>query len=256
MRQKLKQLCLRIEQEIGPFLWRPFSDSAPIMEHALAEQAGLGFIGKHSLLIHPEAGSTFFLGEILCNLPLPTHTSPIKSGCGPCQKCLHDCPTQAIVAPFTVDARRCISYLTIEYEGSIAPDLRPLIGNRIYGCDDCQLTCPWNKFSQLPSSPDFAARHQLDNIMLLELWQWTEKDFLLKMEGSPIRRIGFERWRRNLAIALGNSTPSIETQQQLEHALTDASALVQEHIIWALKRQNQPRHLTEIPVLVHRSYLN
>jgi epoxyqueuosine reductase len=234
LRQKLKQLCLNIEAEIGSFIWRPFTDSAPIMEHALAEQAGLGFIGKNTLLIHPQAGSTFFLGEVICNLPLASDPATEKCGCGPCNNCLTDCPTGAIVAPFTVDARRCISYLTIEHEGSIDESLRPLMGNRIYGCDDCQLTCPWNKFSQTTITADFSTRHQLDQQPLLTLWHWSEQDFLSKTEGSPIRRIGYEKWRRNLAIALGNAPSSTEVLQGLENAILNASDLVKEHILWAL----------------------
>lgn len=248
LRQKLKQLCQKIADEIGEFSWRPFTDSAPIMEHALAEQAGLGFIGKHTLLIHPEAGSTFFLGEILCNLPLPPDNPSEKCGCGPCTNCLTDCPTGAIVAPFTVDARRCISYLTIEYKGIIDESLRPLMGNRIYGCDDCQLTCPWNKFSQPTQVDDFSTRHQLDQQPLLTLWQWSENEFLLKTEGSPIRRIGYEQWRRNLAIALGNAAQNSDILQALEAARTSASDLVKEHIEWAIEQQKSKKTI-QIPVI-------
>jgi len=248
LRQKLKQLCQKIETEIGAFSWRPFTDSAPIMEHALAEQAGLGFIGKNTLLIHPEAGSTFFLGEILCNLPLPSDKPSEKCGCGPCTNCLTDCPTGAIIAPFTVDARRCISYLTIEYDGSIDESLRPLMGNRIYGCDDCQITCPWNKFSQTTQTEDFSIRHLLDKQPLLTLWQWSETTFLAKTEGSPIRRIGYEKWRRNLAIALGNAPQSPETLLALEQALAASSELVKEHIEWAINQQKSKR-LIHIPVI-------
>lgn len=254
-RAKLKQLALRIEQAIGPFHWRPFSDSAPIMEHALAEKSGLGFIGKHSLLIHKEAGSTFFLGELLCDLPLIADPPNTHCGCGPCTQCIDICPTKAIVAPFVVDARRCISYLTIEHKGSIDPELRPLMGNRIYGCDDCQLTCPWNKFSQPSTIADFATRHQLNQRPLLELWQWSETDFLTQFEGSPIRRIGYEQWRRNLAIALGNAPSSTTTIEALTQALADASPLVREHIHWALDRQQSPRKLNDIPVFIQRDYL-
>lgn len=255
LRQQLKQLCLRIESEIGSFNWRPFSDSAPIMEHALAEQAGLGFIGKHTLLIHPEVGSTFFLGEILCDLPLPPDQPNTHCGCGPCTSCLTVCPTQAIVAPFTVDARRCISYLTIEYSGHIDPELRPLMGNRIYGCDDCQLTCPWNKFAQTSQTPDFATRHQLNHIELLTLWQWSENDFLQRFEGSPIRRIGYQQWRRNLAIALGNAPAQDDAiLNALTQALTTADDLVAEHIQWAIVQQRKPQ-ITRVPVLIRKSFL-
>ena len=257
LRTQLKKLALKIEQVIGPFQWRPFADSAPIMEHALAQQAGLGFIGKHTLLIHPKAGSTFFLGELLCNLPLPIDEPNEHCGCGPCRLCLDICPTQAIIAPFKVDARRCISYLTIEYQGVIDEALRPLMGNRIYGCDDCQLTCPWNKFSQTSHLKDFTARHQLDQVSLLALWQWTEADFLRRFEGSPIRRIGYQQWRRNLAIALGNSTPLGETQTALKEALNDASPLVAEHILWAIQHQQkkQRQEIHTIPVLISKSFL-
>lgn len=239
LRQQLKQLCLKIEAEMGDFVWRPFTDSAPIMEHALAEQAGLGFIGKNTLLIHPQAGSTFFLGEVLCNLPIPPDKASEHCGCGPCTNCLTDCPTGAIVAPFTVDARRCISYLTIEHQGSIDEHLRPLMGNRIYGCDDCQLTCPWNKFAQPTQTVDFKTRHQLDKQPLLSLWQWSESVFLHKTEGSPIRRIGYEQWRRNLAIALGNAPTNDEIIHALTQALASSSEMVQEHIIWAIERQKR-----------------
>lgn len=239
LRQNLKQLAIQIEAEIGPFQYRPFSDSAPLMEHALAEQAGLGFIGKNSLLIHHEAGSTFFLGELLCNLPLPVDPPNLKCGCGPCTLCLQACPTAAITAPFVVDARRCISYLTIEYDGVIDEALRPLMGNRIYGCDDCQLSCPWNKFAQMSQVLDFNTRHQLANPKLLDIWSWSEADFLQRFEGSPVRRIGYEQWRRNLAIALGNSKASDEIKTALNEGLTTASDLVAEHIHWALRRLNQ-----------------
>ncbi|MCH9743056.1 MAG: tRNA epoxyqueuosine(34) reductase QueG [Proteobacteria bacterium] len=253
LRHRLKQLCEKIETEIGPFNWRPFTDSAPIMEHALAEQSGLGFIGKHTLLIHPKAGSTFFLGEILCDLPLPADTPTTHCGCGPCTACMTICPTQAIVAPFTVDARRCISYLTIEHEGSIDPALRPLMGNRIYGCDDCQLVCPWNKFAQLSTTDDFKTRNKLNQPDLLSLWQWTEATFLHKLEGSPIRRIGYQRWRRNLAIALGNAPYDQQIMQALQNALADSDTLVVEHIHWAIAQQTKA--IKPIAVAVKKSYL-
>ena len=253
LRQKLKQLCLKIEQETDTFIWRPFTDSAPIMEHALAEQAGLGFIGKNTLLINPQAGSTFFLGEIMCNLPFTPDKATDKCGCGPCHNCLTDCPTNAIVAPFTVDARRCISYLTIEHEGSIDKALRPLMGNRIYGCDDCQLTCPWNKFSVQTTVNDFLPRHQLDAQPLLTLWQWSEVDFLIKTEGSPIRRIGYEEWRRNLAIALGNAPTSSDIVTALSQAQSSASILVAEHIVWALEQHKNKTNKHE--PLIRRYFL-
>lgn len=258
LRAQLKKLALRMEQEIGAFSWRPFADSAPVMEHALAEQAGLGFIGKHTLLIHPKAGSTFFLGELLCNLPLPADPPTQHCGCGPCTSCIDVCPTQAIIAPFTVDARRCISYLTIEYDGVIDESLRPLMGNRIYGCDDCQLTCPWNKFAQLSEVKDFNSRHQLHDIQLLDLWQWTEAEFLQRFEGSPIRRIGYQQWRRNLAIALGNAPTSVIIQQALNSALSEATPLVAEHIHWALQQPSSAKRtpkVNQIPVLLKKAFL-
>lgn len=254
LRQKLKQLCLRIEQEIGTFQWRPFSDSAPIMEHALAEQAGLGFIGKNTLLIHPQAGSTFFLGEILCDLALTPDEATEKCGCGPCTNCITDCPTGAIIAPFTVDAAKCISYLTIEFSGTIPLHLRPLMGNRIYGCDDCQLTCPWNKFAQVSVEADFLPRHQLDQQTLLTLWQWLEDDFLKRTEGSPIRRIGYQQWRRNLAVALGNAPANNDIINALTEASIYASALVKEHIEWAIEQHKQPHKPTQ--PTIDRYYIN
>lgn len=258
MRNKLKQLCLAVAQEIGDFQWRPFSDSAPILEHSLARQAGLGFIGKHSLLIHPQAGSSFFLGEVLCDLPLldddmnmntTMNTTMVKPSCGGCTQCLTLCPTQAIVAPFVVDARRCISYLTIEYDGSIPIELRPLMGNRIYGCDDCQLVCPWNKYAQMTTEADFLPRHGLASASLLALWHWSEAQFLQFTEGSPIRRMGYQRWRRNLAVALGNAPSDPDHQRALAHALTTADDLVAEHITWAIQQHdkaNPSRHALSI----------
>lgn len=257
MRNKLKQLCLQVSQEIGAFNWRPFSDSAPILEHALARQAGLGFIGKHSLLIHPQAGSSFFLGEILCDLPLLADAyreDQVKPSCGSCTQCLRLCPTQAIVAPYQVDARRCISYLTIEHEGSIPPELRPAMGNRVYGCDDCQLVCPWNKFAQMTSEADFLPRHGLARAELLTLWAWSETEFLRLTEGSPIRRIGYQRWRRNLATALGNAPTDPQILSALNQALPLADHLVAEHIVWAIEQQRKPNRSQQIP-LIKRSFL-
>lgn len=203
MRQRLKQLAERIEQEVGAFVYRPFSDSAPVMEVTIGGQSGLGWVGKHSLLLTRE-GSWFFLGELFTSLELPPDP-PLETGhCGDCRACIEACPTAAIVAPGVVDARRCISYLTIEHGGDIPAELRPLMGNRIYGCDDCQLVCPWNRFSPLTREPDFAPRHNLDRISLQELAAWDEATFLERMAGSPIRRIGFARWQRNLAVALAN----------------------------------------------------
>ena len=188
----------------APFRYRVFTDSAPVLEVALAAKAGLGWRGKHTLLLTRDAGSYFFLGEIYTDLPLPV-TDPVAGHCGTCRACLDVCPTGAIVAPYELDARRCISYLTIELKGSIPESLRPLIGNRVYGCDDCQLACPWNKYAQTSSEPDFDVRHGLDDADLTELFAWSENDFNTRMEGSAIRRIGFERWLRNLAVGLGNA---------------------------------------------------
>ena len=237
LRSRLQQLTEKITAEIGPFGFRVFTDSAPVMEVELAQGAGLGWRGKHTLLLNREAGSMFFLGEIYTDLPLPVD-EPITSHCGECTACIDICPTQAIVAPFKLDARRCISYLTIELKGSIPIELRPLIGNRVLGCDDCQLACPWNKFAQRSSLPDFEVRHDLDKATLVDLFAWTEEEFDRRMEGSAIRRIGHERWLRNIAVALGNAA----TQYANDHALIGAlesrrahpSELVREHVVWAL----------------------
>jgi epoxyqueuosine reductase len=208
----------------------------------LAAKAGLGWIGKHSLLLHEQAGSFFFLGELLVDLPLPVD-SPTSGSCGNCVACMTICPTAAIVAPYTVDARRCISYLTIEYAGAIPLELRPLMGNRIYGCDDCQLICPWNRYASASPEADFKARSALHTPDLLTLWQWHESEFLQHTEGSPIRRIGFEKWQRNLAVALGNAPYSSAIVSALSHQFDGASALVQEHITWALQEQERKRSL-------------
>lgn len=239
MRKRLTQLADKISaavaEQFPQLQFRVFSDSAPVMETALAEQAGLGFKGKHSLVIHPRAGSWFFLGEIYLNLKLPADKPFAKSGCGPCTACIQECPTQAIIGDGLVDARRCISYLTIEYKGSIDEALRPLMGNRIYGCDDCQLVCPWNKFTEPTQEAAFKnSPHKLDQASLLELLSWNEAQFQKNFEGSPIRRIGFEQWQRNLCIAIGNASPNPHTIATLE-ALTTKSALVKEHQQWALK---------------------
>ena len=232
MRARLKRLAQRIEATAGSFGYRVFVDSAPVMEKALAEKAGLGWVGKHSNLLSREAGSWFFLGELYTDLPLPTDT-PVSDHCGDCQACIEVCPTRAIVAPYQVDARRCISYLTIELHGAIPLELRPQIGNRIYGCDDCQQCCPWNRFARPTAEPDFAPRHRLDRSTLLELFSWSEKEFLKRTEGSPIRRIGHERWLRNIAVALGNSGDA--ACLPLLNARADgASPLLREHIEWAI----------------------
>ncbi len=238
LRQRLAQLVDKIQALIGPFGHRVFTDSAPVMEVALAEKAGLGWRGKHTLLLNRNAGSMFFLGEILIDLPLPVD-APVTAHCGQCRACIDICPTQAIIGPFRLDARRCISYLTIELKGSIPLDLRPLLGNRIYGCDDCQLACPWNKFAQVAKVPDFAVRNNLDHATLIELFAWNEHEFQQRFEGSPIRRIGYERWLRNLAVALGNLAESGVHPMAvlaLQGRADSASALVREHVSWALQQ--------------------
>lgn len=238
IRKRLQRLAEQIN-DLLPHQFRVFCDSAPVLERPLAEKAGLGFIGKNSLLIHPRAGSFFFLAELYTNLPLPTDQQTHNMACGPCQACRLECPTQAIIADGVVDARRCISYLTIEYAGVIDESLRPLMGNRIYGCDDCQLVCPWNRFSDETLEPHFKANaHQLDQAHLLTLFQWNEDKFLTHLAGSPIRRIGFERWQRNLAIALGNAPYHPDLLQQLE-TQPFYSDLVQTHIDWAIQQQKQ-----------------
>ncbi|WP_448547640.1 tRNA epoxyqueuosine(34) reductase QueG [Thalassotalea fusca] len=236
MRKRLKQLGDKIQAHCENFNFRPFVDSAPILERPLAEKAGLGWIGKHSLLLNKHAGSWFFLGELLVNIPLPIDKAP-SNDCGNCVACIKICPTNAIVAPYTVDARRCISYLTIELRGAIPEEFRPLIGNRIYGCDDCQLICPWNKFASLTNEDDFSPRQQLDEISLLTLFAWTETEFLEKTAGSPIRRIGFDAWQRNIATALGNAPYNDQIIKDLSEKLASASPLVAEHIEWALSQQ-------------------
>ncbi len=232
LRARLQKLCDRIAGQIGHFGYRVFTDSAPVLEVPLAEKAGLGWRGKHTLLLSREAGSWFFLGEIYTDLPLPVDT-PGANHCGTCQACLDICPTRAIVAPYTVDARRCISYLTIELKGSIPEALRPLMGNRIYGCDDCQLACPWNRFAQPTSEADFQIRHGLDDIGLVELFSWSEQDFNEKTAGSAIFRIGHEQWLRNIAVALGNAPSSTTVLQAISGRLNHASAIVREHAAWA-----------------------
>ena len=238
VRKRLQRLARRIEEEIGPFGYRVFCDSAPVLEKPLAEKAGLGWRGKHSNLIDREHGSWFFLGEIYTDLPLPPDT-PARDHCGTCTACIDICPTRAIVAPGDVDARLCISYLTIELHGSIPEALRPLMGNRIYGCDDCQLVCPWNRFATPTPETDFLPRHGLDSARLVDLFAWEEVEFLQKTEGSPIRRLGHVRWLRNLAVALGNAPPSAEIRAALEARLNHPSPLVREHVAWALARQNE-----------------
>ncbi len=236
MRNALQSLADRIEARIGPFGYRVFVDSGPVLEKPLARDAGLGWIGKHTNLIASEAGSWFFLGEIYTDLPLPADGAG-GSHCGSCEACIPACPTGAITAPYQLDARRCISYLTIELSGSIPEELRPLMGNRIYGCDDCQLVCPWNKFARAAAHPDLArVRHGLDAARLAELFGWTGEEFEERMRGSAIRRIGHERWLRNIAVALGNGPPTAEARAALEARRAHPSALVREHVGWALAR--------------------
>lgn len=235
LRSRLQKLSENIAEAAGPFGYRVFTDSAPVLEVELAQKAGLGWRGKHTLLLSRNAGSWFFLGEIYTDLPLPVD-EPISGHCGKCTACIDICPTQAIVAPYQVDARRCISYLTIELKDSIPENLRPLIGNRVYGCDDCQLTCPWNRFAQLTQQADFQVRHGLDNISLVELFSWDEATFQEKMAGSAIYRIGHAQWLRNIAVGLGNADTSPEVIQALESRLNDPSELVREHVAWALRQ--------------------
>lgn len=241
MRNRLQEFAQRIEKQIGAFGYRVFTDSAPLMEVELARKAGLGWRGKHTLLLNRESGSTFFLGEILFDVPLPIDQEE-DSHCGTCQSCIEICPTQAITAPYQLDARRCISYLTIENPDVIPVEFRRAMGNRIYGCDDCQLICPWNKFAQRTALPDFAERHGLGRATLLQLWSWTEEEFEKRHEGSAIRRIGYTRWRRNLAVAMGNALADSDVleidkcalREALSACLPSSDSLVAEHIQWAL----------------------
>ncbi len=235
MRQRLQQLADRMTESIGPFQHRVYTDSAPVMEVELAQLAGLGWRGKHTLLLQREHGSWFFLGEIYTDLDLPIDT-PTDNHCGTCQACIDICPTRAIVAPYQLDARRCISYLTIELKDSIPEEFRPLIGNRIYGCDDCQLVCPWNKFAQATHEADFHPRQGLDDVQLIELFAWNETDFATRLQGSAIRRIGHAQWLRNIAVALGNAVSSDAVIAALQTRRDHHSALVREHVGWALAR--------------------
>ena len=243
LRSRLQKLQDRIAAEVGPFGHRVFSDSAPVLEVELASRSGQGWRGKHTLVLNREGGSMFFLGEIYLDLALPP-TEPVSDHCGSCRACIDACPTGAIVAPYRLDARRCISYLTIEHHGAIDEALRPLISNRIYGCDDCQLACPWNKYAQRSSLPDFDARDGLSGATLAELFAWSEEEFLRRTEGSSIRRIGHERWLRNIAVALGNALAALPAGDAQREALLSAlgtraehpSAIVREHVRWALER--------------------
>ncbi|MGK0498636.1 MAG: epoxyqueuosine reductase [Oceanicoccus sp.] len=239
MRKRLARLAEKVSTLAGEHQHRAFVDSAPVLERALAEKAGLGWIGKNTMLINPQAGSWFFLGEIYTDLPLAVDPPQTDTHCGTCNSCITDCPTGAIVAPNQVDARRCISYLTIELRTSIPVELRPLMGNRIYGCDDCQLVCPWNKFSENTQEQDFQPRQQLQSAQLVDLFTWTEEEFLQRTEGSAIRRIGYECWLRNIAVALGNGPASTEALQALKDKAQHPSELVKEHVLWALENLAQ-----------------
>ncbi len=235
IRKRLDKLATQISEEIGPFGYRVFTDSAPVLEKPIAAKSGLGWVGKHSNLINREHGSWFFLGEIYTDLPLATNT-PIADHCGDCIACIQACPTNAIVAPYVVDARKCISYLTIEQHDVIPVEYRPAMGNRIYGCDDCQLVCPWNRFAPITAEVDFLPRHHLDHETLVVLFSWTEDEFLDRFQGSPIRRIGYQSWLRNIAVALGNADTSKEVVAALQTRKRNSSELLREHIVWSLAR--------------------
>ncbi len=235
LRARLARLGDRIAAAAGTAGYRAFTDSAPVLEKALARDAGLGWVGKHTNLLDRHDGSWFFLGEIYTDLPLPTD-EPVTPHCGSCTACIDVCPTQAIVAPYELDARRCISYLTIEHHGAIPHEFRAALGNRIYGCDDCQLVCPWNRYAKLTAEPDFRVRHALDAPQLAELFGWTEQEFLRRTEGSAIRRVGYERWLRNVAVALGNAPPTDAVVAALRSREHDPSELVREHVRWALEK--------------------
>jgi len=233
-RAKLKKLADKIQQNLAAHNYRVFTDSAPVMELALAQKSGLGWLGKNSCIIDKDNGSWFFLGEIYTDLALKPDP-PLREHCGTCTACMKKCPTKAFIKPYLLDPRKCISYLTIEHKGPIPLELRELIGNRIYGCDDCQLYCPWNKFGKITREDDFKVRHKLDDINLIELWQWSQDDFKEKLKGSAIRRIGYEKWQRNLAVALGNSNPDKKIISALKNSNTK-SPMVREHIVWALNK--------------------
>lgn len=235
IRKRLQKLATRIKEETGPFGYRAFVDSAPVLERALAEKSGMGWIGKNTMLINKKAGSWFFLGELFTDLPLPVD-APVSDHCGTCTACLDVCPTNAFVAPNQLDATRCISYLTIELRSAIPVEFRKPMGNRIFGCDDCQMVCPWNKFSKHSDEKDFTPRHGLDDAQLVDLFAWSEHDFLNRTEGSAIRRIGYDCWLRNIAIALGNAPTSKEIIAALNSRLNNVSEMVNEHITWALQQ--------------------
>ena len=237
IRRRLQKLAEQIETKVGSFGYRAFVDSAPVLEKALAEKAGLGWIGKHTNLINRESGSWFFLGELFTDLPLPID-EPVKNHCGTCTACIDCCPTQAIIGPYKLDARRCISYHTIELKGAIPVEFRKAMGNRIFGCDDCQLYCPWNRFEKKSALADFAVRNNLDAPNLITLFNWSEQEFLKNTEGSTIRRIGYECWLRNIAVALGNAPQSQEIINALKEKQNNSSELVREHVLWALEQHN------------------
>jgi epoxyqueuosine reductase len=241
IRKRVQQLAEKIQTVIGPFGYRAFVDSAPVLEKAIAEQAGLGWIGKNTLVLNRKAGSYFFLSELFVDLPLPVDPPHATEHCGRCTACLDICPTNAFVGPYVLDARRCISYLTIELKNAIPEELRPLIGNRVFGCDDCQIVCPWNRFARPSGESDFKPRHNLDNAELAELFLWDEETFLSSTEGSPLRRAGYERWLRNLAVGLGNAPSTIPVLEALKARRDYPSALVREHVEWALL-QHSARH--------------
>ena len=236
IRKRLQQLAERISQTIGPFGYRAFVDSAPVLEKAFAQRSGLGWIGKNTLVINRKGGSWFFLGELFVDLPLPIDKEHASEHCGRCQACLDICPTQAFAGPYLLDARRCISYLTIEFKGAIPTELRPLMGNRVFGCDDCQIVCPWNRFAKPTEQDDFLPRHNLESSTLATLFLWDEATFLSRTEGSPIRRAGYERWLRNLAVGLGNAPSTINVIEALRARRNYPSELVREHVEWALSR--------------------
>jgi len=235
--EKIEQFCQETPELTQTLSQRPFVDSAPVLEKAFAEKAGLGWIGKNTLVINQDAGSWFFLGELVTNIPLPMSNKTVENKCGQCDACLKVCPTDAFVAPYKLDAKRCISYLTIELKNAIPEEFREPIGNRVFGCDDCQLICPWNKFAKTTQEKDFSPRHTLDDSQLIDLFLWTEAEFLKNTEGSPIRRIGYERWLRNLAVGLGNANQSSEIINALEQKKEIVSPMVKEHIEWAILRQ-------------------
>ncbi|MBR9866885.1 MAG: tRNA epoxyqueuosine(34) reductase QueG [Oceanospirillales bacterium] len=251
MRKKLTQLGKQTEALVGAFGYRAFVDSAPVLERPLARNSGLGWQGKHTLILNRQAGSWFLLGELFVDLPLPIDPPYTEEHCGQCQACIDICPTQAIIAPYQLDARRCISYLTIELKGAIPTEFRPLIGNRIFGCDDCQLICPWNRFARLSDEDDFTPRHNLDRISLLELQQWDEETFLKRTEGSAIRRTGYSGWQRNIAVALGNSRGGEQVLAALQTMIDGNDPLVREHALWALEHLRNRSADSVAPILTH-----